>query len=332
MKKKDVNYKENKRKALPVHNKIVICGEEIKPDSQIEINLSIGELPSRTPIDIPVFINRAEEDGPVLLVMGGLHGDEINGIEIVKRIVSQKLNVPKKGTIITIPVLNIYGFIHFSRAVPDGKDVNRSFPGTKSGSLASRMAYKLMNEIIPHVTFGIDFHTGGASRSNYPQIRCDMGDETNRQLAGAFNAPLTIHSKLIPQSFRSACAKKNTNIIVFEGGESLRFDEFSIKTAIDGYKRFLSKMDMGPEFIPEQDTPSILIENKSWIRAKGAGLFTPFVYNGSQVKKQQVLGSITGPFGDYELKIKSRYDGIIIGINNNPVVNPGDALMHLGLV
>ena len=313
-------------------NQLVICGKEIEPGSQVETSLRIGELPSRTPIEIPIFINRAEEDGPVLLVMGGLHGDEINGIEIVRRILSQKLNIPQKGTIITIPVLNIYGFINFSREVPDGKDVNRSFPGMRTGSLASRMAYKLMNEIIPHVTFGIDFHTGGASRSNYPQIRCDMGDEINRQLANAFNAPLTINSRLIPKTLRATCAKKNTNIIVFEGGESLRFDEFAIKTAIDGFRRFLFKMDMGTEFIPERETPSILINKTKWIRAKGAGLFTPFFYNGSKVKKNQVLGTITGPFGDYELKIKSKYDGFIIGINNNPVVNPGDALMHLGVI
>ncbi len=313
--------------------KLIINKKSIKAGRETEVYLHIGELPSRTPINIPVIINRAKKEGPVLLLLGGLHGDELNGIEIVRRIVEQNLHIPESGTIITMPVLNIFGFINYSREVPDGKDVNRSFPGTKSGSLASRMAYHLMKQIIPHIDFGIDFHTGGDSRSNYPQIRCELSDPRNRELATAFNAPFTIHSKHISKSLRHAAYKKGKNILVYEGGESLRFDEFAIKTALDGYKRFLWKMGMGPQ--PETENneePTVFINKMKWLRATGAGLFRPFLYNGSKVKKGDLLGNITGPFGDYEMKITSPTDGFIVGINNNPVVNVGDALIHLGLI
>ena len=288
-------------------------------------------LPSQTPIDIPVIVNKSKEEGPTLLLMGGLHGDEINGIEILRRIIDEKLHVPTKGTIVTIPILNIFGFIHFSREVPDGKDVNRSFPGLKTGSLASRMAYQLMNEIVPNIDYGLDFHTGGASRTNYPQIRCELHDPINQNLAMAFNAPFTIHSKTIPKSFRHSAYNKGKNIIVYEGGEALRFDEFAIKKGIDGYRRLLWKLEMGEKFELDDEEPTIVIKKTKWLRAKNAGLFNPYFYSGSEVKKGQVLGAINGPFGDYKKDVKSPYNGFIVGINNNPVVNPGDALIHLGI-
>lgn len=307
-----------------------IYGTEIKPGTQTELSLKVAKLPTRTDINIPVFINRAEEEGPVLLLMGGLHGDEINSIEILRRIKEEGHDIPKRGTVITIPLLNIFGFINFSRDVPDGKDVNRSFPGHSRGSLASRMAYHLMKEIIPHIDFGIDFHTGGAARSNYPQIRCEFEDEENLRLAKAFNAPLTIHSKMIPKSFRHAAAEKGKRILVFEGGESLRFDEFSIKEAIEGVRSFMGAVDMHDPFIQERDDPTVLIKERTWLRAEVAGMFRPDLYNGSRVKEGQVIGSVNSPYGDMFVEIKSPFDGYILCTNNNPVVNQGDALLNLG--
>lgn len=310
---------------------LIISDQAILPGESVELNLMVAKLPSRTPIDIPVFVNRAKEAGPTLLLLGGLHGDEINGVEIVRRIMEQKYHIPEKGTIITIPILNIYGFINFSREVPDGKDVNRSFPGFENGSLASRVAYNLTHEIIPHIDIGIDYHTGGASRTNYPQIRCDLEDSMNKKLAHIFNAPFTIHSNLLQGSLRHTAAMMDKHILVFEGGESLRLDEYAIKEGIDGFRRILGALEMGiPPFSERSFDKTIEIHKRKWLRASEAGLFSSYYYSGDAIKKNQIIGSIADPFGDYEALIKSPEDGFIIGLNNNPVVNQGDALMHIG--
>ena len=310
---------------------LIISGHSILPGESVELNLMVAKLPSRTPIDIPVFVNRAKEPGPTLLLLGGLHGDEINGVEIVRRIMEQKYHIPEKGTIITIPILNIYGFINFSREVPDGKDVNRSFPGFENGSLASRVAYNLTQEILPHIDVGIDYHTGGASRTNYPQIRCDLEDKQNKTLAHIFKAPFTIHSALIKGSLRHTATMMDKRILIFEGGESLRLDEYAIKEGIDGFRRILGSLEMGiPPFSVRSFEKTIEIHKRKWLRASEAGLFSSYYYSGDPIKKNQIIGSIADPFGDYEDIIKSPEDGFIIGLNNNPVVNQGDALMHIG--
>jgi len=310
---------------------LIISGQSILPGESVELSLMVAKLPSRTPIDIPIFVNRAKKPGPTLLLLGGLHGDEINGVEIVRRIMEQKYHIPEKGTIITIPILNIYGFINFSRAVPDGKDVNRSFPGFENGSLASRVANNLTKEILPHIDVGIDYHTGGASRTNYPQIRCDLGDNQNKKLAHIFKAPFTIHSTLIEGSLRHTATMMDKRILVFEGGESLRLDEYAIKEGIDGFRRILGALEMGiPPFSERSFEQTIEIHQRKWLRASEAGLFSSYYSSGDTIKKNQIIGSIVDPFGDYEDIIKSPDDGFIIGLNNNPVVNQGDALIHIG--
>lgn len=311
-------------------NDITIAGATVAAGESAEIHLNIARLPSRTPIDIPIFVNRSESEGPTVLLMAGLHGDEINGIEIIRRLLHQELHHPLKGTIICVPIINIYGFINFSREVPDGKDVNRSFPGTKKGSLASRVAYHLMTEIIPVIDYGLDFHTGGASRSNFPQIRCVMDDEINRSLAEGFNAPFTIDAPLIPKSLRHAAEARNKKILVYEGGESRRFDEYAIAEGIAGTHKLLHHLEMA-ERGPRINKRNVVIARKKWIRAKSSGLFHPSVQCGDQVHKKQDLGYITDPYGDFKERLKAPVDGFAIGINHNPVVNQGDALIHLGL-
>lgn len=303
---------------------------KVEKGTEVHIDMDIAHLPSRTPINIPVIINRAEEDGPVLLIMAGMHGDEINGVEIVRRIIENDYHKPDRGTIIAIPLVNVFGFINFSREVPDGKDVNRSFPGTSKGSLASQVAYALMKHIVPHIDYGIDFHTGGASRSNYPQIRTFLEDEKNALLAAAFNAPFTIHSDMIPKSFRHAAFEKEKPILVYEGGEALRYDEHAIQIGVECYRNFIGKMEMSPVF-ERNERGSLLIHKMKWVRAQSAGLFNSVKSNGSLVQEGDVLGSISGPFGDYKEEIVSPYEGYIVGLNNNPVVNRGDALIHIGM-
>ena len=306
---------------------ITIKDQKIGLGEHKKINLDIARLPTYTTISLPVHVYRAKEDGPVLLLTGGLHGDEINGIEIIRQLISSRKIVPEKGTIIAMPIVNVYGFILNERGVPDGKDINRSFPGVKGGSLARLLAYTLMKEIIPQVDCGIDFHTGGASRANYPQIRCSFNLSDAKELAKAFNAPVTLHSTLIAKSFRSAAHKKGKPILVYEAGESLRFDTDAIQVGVDGTLRLMKHLGMIDE-APE--TKITTMKRKStWVRAKTAGLFLPEFKLGAEVENKQILGYINDPFGGTKTKVVFSGSGIIIGQNNNPVVHKGDALIHI---
>src|SRR5262245_23093084 len=213
---------------------LIIAEQEVRPGEFKEIHINIARLPSRTQLESPIYVYRAPEDGAGLALTAGMHGDEINGMEIVRRIIDAGHNKVARGTTVCMPIINVYGFLNYSREVPDGKDVNRSFPGTKSGSLASRVAYHLTHDIIPHIDAGVDFHTGGAMRTNYPQVRCVMRDERNTELAQAFAAPFTIDSPFRPHSLRQTAAKKGKHIIVYEGGESLRVDNAAIEEGING--------------------------------------------------------------------------------------------------
>ncbi|PWJ40958.1 succinylglutamate desuccinylase/aspartoacylase family protein [Sediminitomix flava] len=296
------------------------------------IDVNIAKLPSHTPIDIPITIARGKKPGPVLLLMGGLHGDEINGIEIVRRIIEKDLHIPSKGTVICIPILNIYGFIHFTRYVPDGKDINRSFPGNKNGSLASRVAHFMMKDIIPQIDYGVDFHTGGADRTNYPQIRCMYNDSVNAELADAFCAPFTMHSAYRSKSLRQSAAKLGKKILVYEAGESSRFDEHAIQLGIDGTIRLMNHLGMSKRKVSKPKYKNQFIRKSSWIRAQVSGIFQSEVNQGDRVTKKQTVGYITDPFGDYKKSIKSPSDGFVIGLNNDPILHQGDAVMHIGVV
>lgn len=300
----------------------------IKPGKRAVVELEIARLPSGTVIHMPVHIFHGREEGPVILLSGGLHGDEINGIETVRRIIASKmLNKLKRGTVIALPIINVYGFINFSRDVPDGKDVNRSFPGSADGSLASLVAFTITQKILPHIDFGIDFHTGGASRTNYPQIRFDKQDEKAKDLAMLFKAPFTLYSGIIANSLRAAATELGKPIIVYEGGEALRFSEFAIEEAIRGTKRVLFHYDMiksSPK--PRRQT---LFRQSSWVRADVSGLFSFRKQSGQRVKQGEVIAKINSPHNDYSVKITCPFDGYIIGHNNFPLVHKGDAIFHI---
>jgi predicted deacylase len=310
--------------------KIVIAGQEIMPGEFREIDINIARLPSHTVIDTPIYVSRGLEDGPVLALTAGMHGDEINGMEIVRRLLDTGLNKPRRGVTICMPIVNLYGFLNFSRDVPDGKDINRSFPGNKNGSLASRVAYHLMREVIPHIDYGIDFHTGGAMRSNYPQVRAVLKDGINSELANAFGAPFTIDSPYRPNSLRKEASRKGKNIIVYEGGESLRFDQHAIEEGISGSLRLMKHLKM-IDWAPEPTEQNRVIWSTSWIRARNAGLFQANVQCGQLVDAGEWVGTITDPFGEFKEQIIAPAKGYVIGLNNIPVINAGDALMHVGM-
>jgi len=309
---------------------IKIAGQQIRPGEFKEIDINIARLPSHTVIDTPIYVSRGYEDGPVLALMAGMHGDEINGMEIVRRVLDSGLHQPKRGVTVCMPIVNVYGFLNYSRDVPDGKDINRSFPGTKNGSLASRVAYHLMHEVIPFIDVGIDFHTGGAMRANYPQIRAVLANERNVELAHAFHAPFTIDAPFRPNSLRKESARKGKNIIVYEGGESLRFDQHAIEEGLAGTLRLMKHLKM-IDGCPDPAEENKMIWSTTWIRSKNAGLFQSNVKCGQLVHKDEWVGTITDPFGEFKEQIRAHETGYVIGLNNIPVINAGDALMHIGL-
>ncbi|MEX1001791.1 MAG: succinylglutamate desuccinylase/aspartoacylase family protein [Crocinitomicaceae bacterium] len=308
---------------------MIINGQTIPKNRKTTIDIKIANLPSNTPIDLIAKVYRAKKDGPTLLVIGGVHGDEVNGIEVVKRAEQMKMfSNLIKGNVIAVPLLNIYGFINYSRGLPDGKDVNRSFPGSFNGSLASRVAYTLRKKILPHVDFSLDFHTGGKSIYNFPQARVYRDDKESIKLAEEFGVPLLIKTSLISKTLRRTAHKMDIPMIVFEGGESLRMDEFSIEEGLKGLQRVLIARGM-VKGMPEESR-QIVIENSTWLRASRSGMLKCLKISGEYVKEGDVLGTITGPYGNFEAKVRAKKDGLIYGHNNQPVVTRGDALFHIG--
>ena len=311
---------------------ITINGEVVGPGEQKLVTISIARLPTGTLIDIPIYVFNTKRPGPTALIQAGLHGDEINGIEIVRRMLQEKKFKVTKGCVIAVPILNIFGFIHFSRDVPDGKDVNRSFPGRKTGSLASRIAYHYTNEILDQVDFVIDLHTGGAQRHNFPQIRYTEEDQNSKQLAEIFRAPFTFPARLIRGSFRNMAFRMGKPTLVYEAGESMRFDDFAIHEGIQGILNVLLHYKMIRRKASEykEEYKPVHLGKHRWIRAQNAGMFIPEVLNGSSITKGQELGIITDTFAKARKKVKAPFDGYILAINHQAVVNQGDALFHVG--
>lgn len=305
-----------------------IYHQDILPGQTAELNLPVADLPTHTKLHLPVYVFRGMKPGPVLLVTAGLHGDEVNGTETIRRMIMENLLMPEAGTVIAMPIVNVYGFLNQSRTLPDGKDLNRSFPGSKTGSLARRLAHLILNELVVHADFGVDLHTGGASRTNFPQVRCDFTREKSKDLGQAFGAPYLLHTKEIPGSFRKAAGNLGKNIIVFEGGESMRFDKYAISEAKGGILRVMNHLGMCDRTVSPQT--SMILSQSSWLRAKTAGMFCPEIEYGAAVEKGDVLATLGDPYGEVLLEVKAKFSGFVIGLNNNPVVNAGDALIHVG--
>lgn len=309
---------------------ILINGVYIGPGEVAEVKMNEYYLPTGTGMAVPVHVFRANEEGPTLLLMAGLHGDEINGIEIIRKLIrGNYFRELKHGSVIAMPVVNVISFLNGSRALPDGRDLNRCFPGSQSGSLGSRIAYDLVNQILPQVDFGVDFHTGGAKINNYPQIRCVYKDHRNLELAKLFGAPFTVNSSYRDKTFRYEAARRNKSILVYEAGESLRFSKLAITEGINGCLRLMKGLGMIDTDVPEQET--VMLENTKWVRAEASGLFRTAKKYGSRIEKDSVIGTIADPYGETEYEIKAPADGYIIGINKQPVINEGDALIHIGV-
>ena len=308
-----------------------LLGEEIFPGKRKVLDLEVAKLHTRTTIKVPVIVERSKKNGPVVLLVAGIHGDEINGVGIVREIINQKINKPIKGTIICLPVFNIFGYLVHSREFPDGRDLNRVFPGTQSGSLASQFAYQFTKEIAPHVDYVIDYHTGGGDRDNIAQIRFNSSRSNIEKLAKVFNPPFLVHSNTISKSLRETINKLGKTILLFEGGKTNELNKEVINHGVRGTKNVLSYLEMIDK---EQETTieiPIFVKSSKWLRANYSGMFTVTVENGTRVKKKTVLGIIQDPFGEFKKNVYAPYDCYIFCINRTPIINKGDALFHLGL-
>ncbi len=305
----------------------------IKPGSYHRLNLNTANLYTSTPVEIPVIISRAKLAGPVVLITAGIHGDEINGVEIVRQIISKKFNRPQRGTIICIPLLNIFGFLNGNRMFPDGRDLNRCFPGSKNGSLASRFAYNITKELIPHVDIILDFHTGGAHRFNAPQIRIDKNEQESVVLANVFAPPFIVYSSNVSKTFRATCSKMKKNYLLFEGGKSQDTDRSVMHEGVQGILKVLEHLDMLSEKIakPPMDRQIVHISKTRWVRASQSGLLHPKIKCGSFVVVGQLIATITDPYGSSRFKIKAPHSGYVINVNQSPLVYQGDAIFHISI-
>lgn len=314
--------------------KVEILGHAISSGKGVQLNLDIAKLHTRTKIQVPIIVEKGKKEGPTLLITAGIHGNEINGIEIVRQLIAKKYNKPEYGMVICIPVVNVFGFLNQRRQFPDGRDLNRVFPGSPRGSLASRFAYHIIKEIAPLVDYCIDYHTGGDGRFNIPQIRIHQADEESLKLAKLFGSRFIIQTGHRDRSFRQALHKLEKKVLLFEGGKSLHLDDKVSKAGVVGALRVMQHLELRDfseqlEIMGSKILKARIIRKSSWVRAKYSGMFHPTVRLGTKVNKGDILGSISDPFGSFERNIKALFAGYVICINEHPIVNQGDGILHI---
>ena len=303
---------------------IEVLGKAISMGKGLQINLDIAKLHTRTKIEVPVIIERAKKPGPTILITGGIHGDEINGVEIVRQLVANKYNKPHTGMVICIPVVNIFGFLNQARQFPDGRDLNRVFPGNTRGSLASIFAYHLMKEIVPLADYCLDFHTGGADRFNAAQVRINEGDEESLELAKIFGSPFIMKSKRREKSFRDSAIKLGKKVLLFEGGKSLDIDSDITQYGVNGALHVMHHLgirDFTEELklhASQHVSNPIIVEKSQWVRAKYSGMFRSSAELGKLYNKGEVIGSISDPFGYFQKSVKAPNKGYVFCINHAP--------------
>ncbi len=306
-----------------------ISGTKIEPGTRGNIEIPLAMLYTHTQMTIPVEVLHGREAGPRLFVCAALHGDEINGIEIIRRVLDSVQVENMRGTLVAVPIVNVFGFVYESRYLPDRRDLNRSFPGSQRGSLASRLAHLFSSEVVYRCTHGIDLHTAAPPRTNLPQIRANLKDGETRRIAEAFAAPVLIDSTSPAGSLRRVATGRGIPFLLYEGGEPMRFNESAIEMGVNGVLRVLWALDMLAEPIAPDVAPSVEVTRTTWIRARQSGILQLDVSMGEQVKRRQKLGDISDPFGSSTLNLTAPRDGLVIGRTISPLVHRGDAVLHL---
>jgi len=313
-----------------MQNSITIADMTVKPGDKKTLRLPVAPLYTHSQMTLPVHVIHGRKAGPRLFVSAAIHGDELIGIEIIRRLMKLKKLQRLRGTLIAVPVVNVYGFVQQSRYLPDRRDLNRFFPGSEKGSLTSQLAGLFMQEIVQGSTHGIDLHAGSNHRTNLPQVRAHLDDPETRRLALAFKTPVVLNARLREGSLRQAVADKGIPMLLYEAGEALRFDELSIKAGIRG---IVAVMDAIGMLLPGRRQQSgiqpLVAETTAWVRAPASGIFRTGVRLGARISKNSKLGQIADPFGDSETDVRAPHTGMVIGCLNLPLVHQGDALFHI---
>lgn len=306
-----------------------IAGHIVLPGESKIIHLSMPELYDCSPMIMPIHVIRGEKAGPILLITAAIHGDELNGVEIARRLLKQKSLKKLKGTLIVIPIVNMYGFLYQSRYLMDRRDLNRSFPGSVHGSIAARLAHILLNEVAIHATHIIDMHAGSAARTNLPQIRTNFDNPTNKTLAKAFNAPVILDLLEPEGSFRHAMRQSNIPFLLYEAGEALRFDELSIRLGLKGILNVMRALKMLPALKKPPKIHTSIAYHSSWIRAEFSGTIVFEKKLGSKINKGETIACIANPLNGQEHPVIAKKTGIVIGKSILPLTHEGKALFHI---
>lgn len=317
------------KSTMTPNHSITVGGVTVKPGQRQSIDLPIADLYTTTSLHMPLQVICGRQAGPTAFVSAAVHGDEINGVEIVRRLLQLKALQRLKGNLLLVPVVNVHGFLDRSRYLPDRRDLNRSFPGTPTGSIAARLAHTFTTEVAFRADFGIDLHTGALDRSNLPQIRVTEGDEEATRLAIAFGAPVIVSARERDGSLRSAAAKRGIPTLVYEAGEALRFDELSIKAGVRGILRVLRAQGMLPRRRDKVAAASAIATDTGWVRAPASGVVTQRGALGRRVKRGEVLAVMTDPLGTQHEPVLAPHSGLIIGRSNLPLAHEGDALFNI---
>jgi len=312
---------------------IAIGGEKVAAGSRRTVDIPISQLSIHVPVRLSAHVVNGARPGKTLFVSAAIHGDEIIGVEIIRRILKLPIIDRLRGTLILVPIVNAYGFLNHSRYLPDRRDLNRTFPGSRSGSLAAQLAEAFMREIVVPSDLGIDLHSAAIHRENLPQVRISPGRQDLCKLARAFAAPVILPAKIRRGSLRDAAREVDTDILLYEAGEALRFDEASIRIGVGGVLRVMRKMGMlGASAVKVSKVKPVESESSSWMRAPEGGVLRAYKRCGDNVKKGDVLGVVANPFGERETEVVAGAPGLIIGRTRLPVVNRGDGLFHIARI
>ncbi len=308
-----------------------IAGREVPPGERLTLDLRVARLYTHTEVTMPVQVVHGRRPGPRLFVCAAVHGDEINGVEIVRRLLGLQLLERLRGVLVAVPVVNVHGLLHHSRYLPDRRDLNRSFPGSPRGSLTARLAHLFMEEVVARCTHGIDLHSAAVHRSNLPQVRADLSQPETRRLARAFGAPVVLDASLRDGSLRQAARERGLPLLLYEAGEALRFDELGIRAGVRGVVNVMRALGMlppprgGAAALPEP----LVARASGWVRAPQSGILRGARPLGARVARGELLAVVADPFGEREQEVRAPAGGLIIGRTEIPLVNEGDALFHI---
>lgn len=294
------------------------------------LEVPVARLPTDTWLSLPVAVVNGRRPGPRLWLTAAVHGDELNGVEIIRTVLDRLNPRELSGAVLTVPIVNVFGFVSESRYLPDRRDLNRSFPGSSRGSLAGRLANLVMTEVVAQCSYGIDLHTGSDHRYNLPQIRADLEDEETLRFARAFAPPVLIHARTRDGSLREAATAAGCHVLLFEAGEANRFDAEAIEVGVDGVLGVLDALGMWDHTDERAGHVRMELERTTWVRARRSGIMRLEVKSGDMVERSDELGVIADAFGQSSQKIRAPVSGVVIGYTRHPLVSQGDALVHIG--